>query len=260
MRGWLLVRAGIAVVAVIAGWLLGVLSVLPRDWQGRAAIVALVIVFLLYVTAEYLHGVADRKETEAYRNHVSDLVSFAQQVRMTVERQSIQGAFPIDLGRPLGRAFRTHFPKVAAKIDTWNGVANSYRQTAQAFLDASNLEADRVGLGANAFRSVLNHLGNELYDLNDLTWLTEMGYLRIGRDPAHDDFFVVSAIPTTATETEALLLRAWDCICHFHEVPEVAAWITARRRSKELAPPLIDELSVVEITYDPDGRCTLCPK
>jgi len=259
-RGWLLIRAGIAVVAVIAGWLLGVLPVLSGDWKARAPLVALVIVFILYVSAEYLHGVAGRKETEAYRNHVNDLVSFGQQARTTIERQSIQGAFPVDLDRPLGRAFRSHFPKVAARIDEWNGVANGYRQTAQAFVDATDVEANRIGLGSNALRGVLSNLGNGLCDLHDLTWLADAGSVIIARDLAHDDFFVVSAMPPTEVEMEALLLRLWDCCSHFHEVPQVAAWITARQRSKELAPPLADELALVEVTYDPPGRCSLCPR
>jgi hypothetical protein len=79
MRGWLLVRVIVAVLLVVAAWLLSIIPVLPVGWQPRAPLVASVIILLLYIGAEYLHGVADRKETQAYRNHIRDLQEFARQ-------------------------------------------------------------------------------------------------------------------------------------------------------------------------------------
>jgi hypothetical protein len=265
VRGWLLVRVVIASCVAVAGWLLGIIPVLPPDWQPRAPLVALAIVFLLYLAAEYMHGIAGRKETPAYRAHVGNLQDFARHSRQTVEKESPGLTYtvtdPINVSQPLGRAFKKHFRNIATRIDDWNLVATGYQETFGELQRAVNAEADRLGVATPMFGSALPNLlyviaiGSD--DPNEIVWFVENG--RINAQQSRGTFSV-ALLPTTEAETEQLLVQLSESCLLVRDLPEVVEWRRRTRVSEELWPSLRDELASVEVMHDPPGRCPLCPK
>jgi hypothetical protein len=257
MRGWLLVRAVVAVLAVSAGWLLGVLPVLPIDWQPRAPIVALLIVFILYVTAEYSHGIAGRKETEAYRSHVRDLQAFANQAAVLIGRRQLGIAFPVDMASSIAKAFRKHFPDVASLIDEWNEATDGYQAKASAFLEAANAEHGRLKLGGTTgWNSVLQGIVNKQFESMDLLWSVENDYIVITRN----GMFSIAPVPATAAVTERLLLDLWDSCNEIVGNHAAVQWVDVNRIANRLWRPLVAELEPIGFKHDLGGECKLCPK
>jgi hypothetical protein len=258
MRGWLLVRVIIAVLVVVAAWLLSIIPVLPSAWQPRAPLVALVIILLLYIGAEYVHGVASRKETQAYRSHIRDLQEFARLAANIVGRRYQQNITErIDLEQPLGRSFRNHFGKIAAMIDEWNEVAGHYHSTSQRFLEATYAERDRLALGGSSgFPSILQGIVNGGVNPSDLVWEVQTNQIIAGLG----SFWQVGPLPKSEGATETLLLNLWDSCIAIRDRPEAKDWAANTKRSQDLWQPLRDELIAVELNHDPPGHCSLCPR
>lgn len=257
MRGWLLVRVVIAVLAAVAGWLLGILPLLPTDWQPRAPLVALGIVLVVYLASEYSHGIAGRKETQAYRNHVRDLQNFADHAKAIVDRQPQGITEPIKLDPPLGIAFRQHFGRVTNQIDEWNEIATRYRKAAERLYEMTGAERDKLNLGGSSgFPGILHAIVHRAINLADLTWQAQQNQIIAGAG----SYWQVGPMPASESETERLLLDLWESCVSIRKEPKVVEWVNLQKRSQELWRPLRDELAAVAVTHDPPGRCRLCPK
>lgn len=256
IRGSLLVRAAIVVVAVIAGWLLGVLPVLPPRLQPYAPEVALTVVSIVYVASEYEHFVAGRKDTKAYRDHVSNIQAFAKQARDLVGRRAMAMAFPIDAGSPMRQAFRQHYPRQSALMDEWNEATNGFQAKATAVYAAANAEQARLHLGpSNGWTSVLMGIINKQVDVFDLLWSVQNGHITA----ALESYWDITALPDTPQATERLLLNLWDSSIEISGNAVVVEWMDTNRRIDDLVGPLRTALAPIEFTHDLPGHCDLCP-
>jgi hypothetical protein len=256
VRGWLLARVLIASVAIIAAWLLGIIPAIQQSWHASTLYVALAIVFILYVTSEYLHAVAGRKETPAYRDHIANLQGFARAARERVEMRQQSMLVAIDLSEPLGSAFTAHFNIAVVRLEQWNRLASGWDRVIAAFATSFSAETARLGLVNSGFPSVLQGSVLGWIKVGQLTWFAQTGKVHVSADSTWE----IAQLPETEKETERLLTSLWESLTNVRDIPEVAEWARRMRESAELWRPLRDELGTIEFNHDPAGHCKLCPR
>lgn len=256
IRGWLLVRAIFAVVVLAAGWLLGILPILGPKWQAYAPYVALTVVFVLYLVAEYQREIEGRKDTDAYRDHVGDIQRFAKQAYDLVVRRGSGIAFPFGMDGPMGKALRKHFPKQASLVDEWNKATEGFQAKVTAVHNAVNGEQNRLGLSGNGWASVLLAVINNEVEPLEIIWAVQNGQVVA----IHNSYWDVSRLPDTPEATERLLLALWDSSLEIRGNPAVVALLDTNRRIDDLVRPLREALAPIEFTHDLPGECDLCPK
>lgn len=256
--GWLAVRLLVAAITTAIGILGTYLPFLPPKSPVPVTSVAIGILLVLYASSELARGLASRRETSAYRDHVRDLQDFAREAGRLLDNSQYGAMYVIDLAPPMGRAFRKHFPAVGIRLDEWNQVASGYTALGERFRKALADEEARLELGSGSgFFALLELVARGLVRLSDMTWSVQNGWLVVGRQGQGS--WTIASIPTTEEETARLLQQVSESATHVGSIKEVEEWFTGDARRAQLRAALIDDLKHVEATHDPSGRCDHCP-
>jgi hypothetical protein len=142
----------------------------------------LFIGLLVWAQLEYA---SRRKDSAAYRQHLTDLQGFAHFARATGFFVTIRGGGefattrPVDLSGPRGRDFRAHFPDVARNLDEWNQVATGIDELGNRFQGLTHREAEAASddQATTALPMLLSGVGRGEVRLADVTWRVENGQL-----------------------------------------------------------------------------------
>ncbi|HEV2036768.1 MAG TPA: hypothetical protein VGU71_21670 [Candidatus Dormibacteraeota bacterium] len=207
-----------------------------------------------------------RKDSPAYREHVTDIQEFARSARdsglfMTYATGGkAQVVNPISMAGARARDFRSHYSKVANAIDKWNSVATGYGNSAMRYQGLTNIEAEKATDDRSTqLPMLLSALGRGDVDIRDVWWRAEninrleaAWQLDIYNQPAFSPM-----ITTGLTWTR--IDRLWAVVSEFPNLADVRDWRTKVDEERRLRPVLLDGLEQAEIGVRLKGNCEHCP-
>jgi hypothetical protein len=223
----------------------------------------LFIGLLVWAQLEYS---SRRKDSAAFRQHLTDLQGFARFTRdsgffITIRRGGEFAAIrPVDLSGPRARDFRAHFPDVARNLDEWNHVAAGLEELGNRFQGLTHRQAEAASDDqvTTALPMLLSSLGRGEVELEDITWRVENGQLEASWQSDVFGAPAFSQIIRSGQLTDKGIQRVWDAVDAFPNLPDVRDYRTRLEAARRLRPVLLDGLEHAEIAVELKGKCEHC--
>ncbi len=224
----------------------GAVKLAPSAGLALGTVLALV---WLSVTAGLAWGrTGAPAQTPAFLKHLENLQAFAEQARNSAKNVAV----PIDMSKPMGRYFRSHYPLVAGKLDRWSLIEELPKQTK--FWDAMRHEERRLGLTNNGV-ALLASLAEADVEFDQLAWSVENDAVVVR---VAITMWQVAGQPQ-GTAFEDIKREVRQHVPVLRALPEVVAYVDAKKQREEQRAGLVDDLETIMATHRLTGRCDGCP-